>query len=399
VSSRATAAVVLAALAAGAGAVAVVGACLPDLDPLNAPTEAGPPAEASSGTHIGQFCGDGLISLLDDGGYAGESCDPGGGDAAALDDGSTSGCAACQVVCQGAIDGRSDHCYFLVGRTTSSHDAFEACKKAGSHVVTVGSEVEANFASSLVADAGGGPFWLGLEYHPSANGYVTPPFVDEPGYVYNSGDSCLGCFGGASSDGGRLPPFDDSGAPGCVVSDGGAWFGARCDGISGPGLQTLCEREPPGQRDYVCGGALCTTVPFTFGKKRYVFDPTPVSVDQASQNCTVQYPGSRLVQLDSREEREELVREILLILGPGAQPTLWIGYRRDSTSSDAGWVWEDGDAGRPVPWASNEPAPGGGGRAYLRVYDGYDTALAATEEDQAVRYTLCERPAVPDGGP
>lgn len=353
----------------GAGGLAAL-ACLDDLPPLP-PIEADAPATLSA-------CGDGLVETLDDGGDAGESCDPG-------EAGATIGCEACALRCSGVLDG-TGHCYFLAGRQEEYPDAVEACAGAAAHVVTIASAREAALAEQVT---GGQPYWVGLSQSGAVGGYGAAK-DDEPGWPASG--ACPGCFAIGADDAGRFEPLPDAGTnPGCLVAAEGRWRAAPCTG--GPHL-TLCEREPAGQRAFFCGGPYCTTLASTAGTKRYVFGPS-TSAEEASRFCEENYAGGRLVVLRSSEERAELVREIAGRFGPGF--TAWIGLsRRDGGA----WLWDDGtaeDAGA-LPWGDRQPAPPARAfeRAYVRVegFPRVDNQLAesAGPERDGGRVAVCQRP-------
>lgn len=370
-----------------ASAVALAAACLPELGAL--PAEPDVPA----GDAGADKCGDGLIASLDDGG--GETCDPG--------DASPPGCERCRVTCAGGrLDPVTHHCYFGVGPRASFQEAFQKCRSEGAHVVTIDGEREARLVAELVpADA---RYWIGLSYEAALGAYgargsgVDPGF--EPGWPepLRGTGPCRGCFG-LGLDGGGFAPLDDGGADGgsasslaCVASAGGAWLGVPCAGAS-TAFETVCEREPRGQRGQSCGGALCFTLPSTAATKSYVLVPVLETAEQAERTCA-DYPGGRLVVLGSPEEREELVRELAT-----AQPlellldvrSYWLGAAR---SDGGGWSWADGrdESALAVPWSDKQPAASGA-RAYLQIAaEKYDTGLVSVETNPAVtRAYVCER--------
>jgi len=125
------------ALLAGlsAGVLGLGAACLPDLAPIS--TE--PTSGEGSTPFVG--CGDGVIATLDDGGDAGESCDPGKPNDL---DAQSPGCRSCQIVCEdgGVIDPRTGHCYFAAAASDSYQAAITSCKARGAHVVTFASKGE-----------------------------------------------------------------------------------------------------------------------------------------------------------------------------------------------------------------------------------------------------------------
>lgn len=367
----------MAVLALAACAAAVAGACLPDLAPFPAaPDVTEPPAPTQS---LG--CGDGIIETLDDGGDAGESCDPG--------DGSVEGCESCRFTCSGAIDD-AGHCYFFVDPTSRYDQAVTACRRSGAHLVTFASARELGFANALAGDAG--PYWVGLAITNTLGAYGPPTEVREPGWP-SGGDTCPGCYAAGADDAGAFavhPDEDASAAHQCLVADHGTWFQVPCVGTQA--RRTMCEREPVGQRIDGCGGLLCTTLQVTVGSKRYVVHQYPQTADEASQLCKDRDDGGLLVMLDTREEREQLAREIAHRFATDPPLEVWIGL----SNKRGAWTWDDDqpiDGGRPLPWGSGEPAASTG-RAFLRMDDTqFDTQLAHTDPDaSATRIFVCQHP-------
>lgn len=364
----------------GCAAVGAVNACLPELEALPVvPAEGGSPTEVTG-------CGDGIIATNDDGGDAGESCDPGSGAA--------NGCNKdCTISCAGVV-GPSGHCYFLAD-PSDYEQALKNCNTVGGHVVTIGSENEAALVAR-VADGGTYRVGLLLDDNLSIVAYKTPLFVEEPGWP-GTRTSCPGCLAFGANDAGEFAPLvPDSGTDHrCLVAGpDGQWLQVACKD-SDAGVATICEREPVGQRSQSCGGPLCTTLPSTAGKKRYVVSISPATATQADEFCR-SYPGGSLVVFDSREEREELAREIRQLVPASQQNpvlTAWIGLAK----TDDRWQWADGvdslDGGRPAPWANTQPAPTGKGRAYMRLdVTAFDTQLAiAGDDDSASRLFICQR--------
>jgi hypothetical protein len=370
-------------------ASSVAGGCLPDLGAIPAWA---PPSDdgAILTTPRSLSCGDGIIDTLDDGGDAGESCDPG--------EASVAGCEDCRFVCSGAIS-EAGHCYFFADPTESYGKAVGACQGANAHVVTYASADEAAFVEALVASSGhtdAGPHWVGLLDRADLGGYAPPPGVLEPGWPSAGGSPCPGCFALGVDDAGAFGLSSDaeaSGQNGCLVEQDGGWARAACSGTEP--RTTVCEREPIGQRIYPCNGVLCATIPITLGQKRYVLSPAPAVADEARRLCETTYADGGLVMFESREEREQLVREIAARLPPPVE--LWIGLAFDD---DAGaWTWDDGkllgsgSGPRPLPWGEDQPVSSTG-RAFLRVVtDRFDTELAGTDPDlKSTRVFACQRP-------
>jgi hypothetical protein len=378
------------------GALAAAAACLPDPDNVVGVDAALVVPDAALAS-LGPYCGDGVIETLDDGGDAGESCDPG--------DAGFPGCDHCQWSCpEGVIDDAGGHCYFYAGVSTTLEEAANACRKHA-HVVTLASAREAALVSVLTD---GGPYWVGISVDGYTLDYLPEERTDDPGYPGNPGETCTGCFGGANR--GVLAPLDGSASGNCVASVDGGWFKVPCsDG--GVEFSTVCEREPPGERATYCLGPFCTTLPATAGAKRYVIGLTEVSAEQAVNACAG-YRNGGLVTLSTPEEREELARELELLVPPedavGGLVTAWIGLHLE----DGGWTWDDGvpassEAGRPLPWGENQPASAGAGRAFLRLSQrfpgnfAFDTKLVANDDGDGAgaRFFICQRsPPLPDGG-
>lgn len=360
--------------AGAAGSVAAAGACLPDLEVPPAVTV--PESGVSSGS---RGCGDGLIETLDDGGDAGESCDP--GEAGAL------GCSACRIACEGTLDPVSGHCYFAVGAQSSYKAALAKCDERQAHVVTFSSADEASFVAAV---AGRDAYWVGLAYNGAELGAYAPANREEPGAARaEQSGPCPGCFG-IGLDAGTFPA-SDSGAIDCVAAEDERWTQVPCESNS---LVAICEREPVGLRMQSCAGGYCFTLPATAGRKTYLLVVSMDTAEQAALTCA-SLEGGALVRFDSREEREQLAHEIVARF-PG-EPALefWIGLQRDGST----WSWGDGNASRPPVWGDGEPSEAAlGTRAYVSISAGavspYDTQLAHADKGpaEALRY-ICERSA------
>jgi len=354
-------------LGACAASLLVAAACLPDLTPIPAIPDASEAPQALSA------CGDGVVETLDDGGDAGESCDPG--------DASVPGCEACAFTCPGTLDD-AGHCYFALEPSRSILAANGACGALGAHVVTLASDREAALAATV---AGGAEHWIGLVRRSDFPGNPYVPRDNGEGREPGWRRSCAGCYAQGASDGGSFAVHPDAGAsPDCLVASGGRWLQVGCDGPNA--FATVCEREPVGARAFFCGGPYCTTLPVTAGTKRYVFGPV-VDAKGAEEFCAA-FEEGRLVTFDSREEREQLVREILTRFKPPLE--VWIGLARVGPS----FRWDDGVAAdgttRPLPWGADQPDAGS--RAFLRVDADllFDTQLAYVGDD-APRIVACQR--------
>lgn len=330
-------------------------ACLPELTAVRGPVDGGEEAA----TIVTGGCGDGFID--DD---AGESCDPG--------DASAASCTDCNVRCPGGkVDPESGHCYYLAEAGTYQQ-AILAC--AGGHVVTLESDREAAIVDGLTSS----PYWVGVSYQAAIGGYRAE-VTTEPGFPADGG--CTGCYV-------RSLERSDGGTD-CVVARDGGWSLSACDPTT---ATVVCEREAPGQRSFYCQGPWCSTIPFTLNAKRYLLylDTAARTAEDAARECA-QYEGGRLVTFDSREERAQLVREIIRVLGEEAPTfTAWIGVASDGGT----WTWDDGtvvdDAGRPSPWGAGQPSTNAG-RAFIRIGPAFfDSQLAQTGED-VPRPFICQR--------
>jgi hypothetical protein len=364
-----------------------VGSCLPDLGPL--------PAQAEAGS----ACGDGILELGQDGG-GGEECDPGNAP--------NPGCLDCRVVCEGAKDPATGHCYFPVGADGPDfRSTVAACAQASAHVVTIGTDGERAIVDGV---ADGGSYWVGLEYTDQEPAYTVssatlPPL--EPAVGIETGwpqppcrGPCTGCYGFgldgggfALRDGGLVP--DDPGGncrpPGaCVASLAGPSRWAQVDCIQ-PGLTlaTICERDPPGQiAVQTCGGLPCFSIRPSISKKLYV-----VHGDVQLAKDVDCGEGARLFHIDSDEERLEVVDAFFhsQIYSFDEGVNLWIGLHQ-SASGD--WVWDDGKSRPDVHvWGDRQPPDDATGRAQIRFDRNYDSGLvyaAASGETDKFAY-LCEQ--------
>lgn len=360
------------ASAAGLAGLALVAACLPDLGPVELATEK--PETGPEPSVVTSACGDGVIATLDDGGDAGESCDPGEAGAGA----SFLGCASCRVACDGVVDPATDHCFFDAGTADSFFSARLRCEDLGAHVATFASAREARLL-------GPGAHWVGLVQREEAQRAYFPERPDEPGWP------CPGCFAerGDAGPGPGFEPLPSRPSGICVASVDGVWRAVACDD-GGAAYATICEREPLGRRGQACGGAICFTLPRTAGEKTYVLFASSEPPEIAAQTCR-SYPGGSLVLLDSAEEREQLAREVLKFLPGEIATTLWIGLALNQGT----WRWDDGapESSRPPVWGQNQPAGPGAGRAFLRMREGFvDTQLAFSEDKrEARRPFVCQR--------
>ena len=381
----AAAVLVFAALALGAlAAITGAAACLPDLSAISG--EDSPFAPPFVG------CGDGIIATLDDGGDAGESCDPGKPGAQPL------GCKSCRVECDGTLDPATNHCYFAAGADKTYNAALTTCAAFQAHVVTFASRAEVALVEGIPHDPSAG-FWVGLSRNPTLEAYE-PARAEEPGFPYPPSGPCDGCFG-VGADSGVFPIADvDASSPSCLASRDGGWSQVECEarGATAALRTTICEREPLGIRATDCIGGFCFTLASTAGKKAYLVAVSAADPDQAAQNCAA-LDGGSLVLLESPEEREQLAHEILargrFVRDPDVKQELWIGL----VAADGGGSWDDGipavkGGARPLPWGNAEPT--GSGRAVMRLAataaPAYDTQLAHADGGRAPQLYVCQRP-------
>lgn len=351
-------------------------ACLPELDALKGPRDAGGEDDAASIVTGG--CGDGVIATLDDGGDAGESCDPG--------EALPAWCPECRIVCEGRLDEIGGHCYFALDAGVTFTEANAQCGARGAHVVTFASDDEARLVDELAGD--GGSYWIGL-VKSGALGAYAPSKAGEPGLPSEPDASCAGCY---ARGGAVAAAADDAGGdPQCIVATDGGWARAACDTTR----LAVCEREPVGRRTFFCFPLQCATVAATAGRKRYLIDAIPRTAAEAKAQCEA-YDGGALAMFDTREEREQVLAELARLPTAVTPITAWIGI---TTDDDGGaWRWDDGmpvaGGTRPLPWAEAQPAGAGGGRAFVR-YDTnrYDSELALTEDGtgETLRASLCQR--------
>lgn len=387
----------LAACLLAAGTAIVAAACIADLPPdVSLRPDAGGSANAS-------FCGDGYIDI-----EAGEQCDPGlGAGPSAVTECSPS----CRVQCpSGHVGSSNNYCYQLAGNTASLAEARTRCDTLSreDNVVTFASEAEFSELAAWVHGTEAGPLWVGL-LQGTFSHFPIPEF--EPGWA----PTCSGCYAHTSEAGARLPLFIDAGTDGappptqaCVVafsdtSTYASWYQMACgQGVSR--IHAVCKRKPVGMHSRPCEAGVCIELVKTHGKKRYIFQSSPVTADEARSQC--QALGGRLMVLESSEEREQLWHELSLFMVPPAR--LWIGLAQSAGDADGGdagvstWAWDDGtpaegpDAYVP-PWGDGQPTDAGSSpRAYLS-YD--PLALDNTLARNAGRLPspfVCQFPA---GGP
>lgn len=344
------------ALSAGACTAAfalVQAACIPDLP---SETAAGADAGAAEASPPAPRCGDGIVQLS-----LGEQCDPGAN--------AQVGCNACKVECDGGFRWPgNDHCYGVASSGATSITEWAARCTGTSHVVTFASEQE---LAAVVGALDAGAFWVGMSQYLAKfdSVIISPPL--EPGWD----PGCSGCFAQTPDPTQPLPGYD--GGSSCVegFSDlDASWQQYPCSG--GKRLPVICEREPVGRLSQPCSvvdGGECFDLRFTQGSKTYVYVKLAAPPDTAEQQC--ESLGGTLVVLQSRDEREQLWKELSRMSGAGLPTSIWIGL---SLANGSDWTWAD-DASLdayPSPWADRQPRDAGG-RAFL--YQNNSTPLLVDE--------------------
>lgn len=370
-----------------AAAVAAAGGCIPDL-PANsdAPEAAAPPAPG---------CGDGIIEL-----GLREQCDPG----LLAEDAAVGSCTRdCKVTCApapvgfawavkpDAAGGANNHCYTVdVRRATSLDPQATGYCTGGAHVVTFASDDELKAVTThLAPDA----FWVGLDPLGPSNEY-TAFALYEPGWA----PTCPGCYAHA-------PPMSPLPGPSALCVEAfsdldASWQQYPCSG-NDAGIHVVCEREvTAGVQSRRCDAGVCIDLVWTFPQKHYVYVSQKLGGDDAEQTCAAL--GGTLVVLQSRDEREQLWRELSRMVGVGVPTDIWIGL----SLVDGGWVWDDGASldAYPSPFGNGQPR-GIGSRAYLVQSLGPPQPLDTTlgRNDEAVTGTLlpfvCQLLGEDGGGP
>jgi hypothetical protein len=270
----------------------------------------------------------------------------------------------------GFLWSRNNHCYELAGTSTSLYigaDRHVCFPLPGTpHVVTFASEDEFRAVAPTV-DAGW--FWVGLLETMNNNDYISEAQW-EPGWVAQ----CPGCYLHTTDLTAGLPKSNVGGTGGdyCVQGSSDvkqpAWQMLPCSGLN-PALPVVCEREPVGSQSRECDAGTCIDLVWTLGTKSYVYVAAPLPANRAESTC--RGLGGRLVVLRSRDEREQLWKEL------GKQmpvpPSVWIGLSEtsggagadggfgDASAADAAgasvWVWDD-DASVDAyvsPWGYDQP--------------------------------------------
>ncbi len=366
---------------AGAAALGVAGvafmvgvSCLPDIStagvaPFDGSSDGPPPSS-------GGFCGDGVIDF-----DAGEHCDPA--------DAGLVGCTACQVTCDGGLlDPATDHCYFALAGNPKVDTAQTSCENAGGHLVTFASETE--FASVLAWKKS--DFWVGLQFDTAALAYRPIANVGEPGW---SG-RCEGCYAHVDAGAKNLPSaLPDAGgikATSCVLARGAVdstWATIGCDLVTLP-LGVVCEREPVGTTAHACNGGTCLSSRGARVRRYlYVSSSPGVTAQEAIDGC--KGIGATLVVFETREEREQVARELLSFLPASPIPQLWIGLAR----VNGVWTWANGTSSDRYPsvWADQQPRGANTMFSWIELpASTYDTQLAHADDGTAKLPYLCELP-------
>jgi hypothetical protein len=325
--------------------------CIPDLPAGNVSPDAQPSFDATleTGPPAAPFCGDGIVQLS-----RGEQCDPG---PVAADAAPAVGCSGkCLVDCNGGVVWtRNDHCYIGAPEAVMINDAITRCSAYGktAHVVTLASDQE---LATVVGGLDASSFWVGMyQGLDKFDSVTTLEPAWEPG--------CDGCYAHTPNPEQPLPgPADAS--TGCVQGFAdldASWQQIPCV-LTKARIPVICEWEPPGRLSQPCEGGQCFDLRFTYGTKHYVYQPLAAGPDEAEQQCEAM--GGTLVVLESRDEREQLWKELSHLLGNGLPGTVWIGLSMPSGAAD--WTWADdasADAYAPV-WAFKQPRDSGT-RVYL----------------------------------
>jgi hypothetical protein len=254
------------------------------------------------------------------------------------------------------------------------------------HVATFASEEE--FAA-VAANVDAGWSWVGLSEPRDIDDYISI-FPFEPGWS----TPCTGCYAHNPNPTAGLPQGTAMGSGGayCVQASSDlsqrAWQKIPCSSVDPP-INVICETEPVGSHVRSCDAGTCVDLVWNYGEKTYVYGGVPVSADAAEQACRAL--GGRLVVLGSRDEREQLWKELGLGNNVLLRPStgVWIGLSKssgavagdggtgdagnglpDAASSAGTWTWDDDAAVDiyPSPWGFNRPKTGDpdlSTRAYL----------------------------------
>jgi hypothetical protein len=232
----------------------------------------------------------------------------------------------------------------------------------------------------VVGAVDAGSFWVGMLQSVGKFDSVT---TFEPGWD----PTCSGCFAQTPDPTQPLPGVD-AGGQACVegFSDlDASWQQFACTG-NPKRIHVICEREPQGRLSRPCAaidGGECFDLRFTHGAKSYVYVKESVPAQVAEQQC--ESLGGTLVVLQSRDEREQLWKELQHVAGSGVQVSVWIGLSQRDDGAD--WIWAD-DASADAyasPWGDRQPRDGGS-QAFLYQNGG---------TPQAVDDTLAHVPANP----
>jgi cysteine-rich repeat protein len=363
---------VLVVASCGLGFALVPAACIPDL-PSNATSSATDAAQSDTSAPAPR-CGDGIVQL-----DRGEQCDP--GTAAPV------GCSStCQVVCDGGFHwSHNDHCYFDVPQGAASIAEATNTRCTASHVVTFADQAE---LEAVVGALDAGVFWVGWTPGLAKDQYDSLGAF-EPGWE----PGCFGCY--AQTGDAAVLASSDAGT-GCVESTSdpsGSWGSIACQVSNKDRLHVICEREPQGRLSEPCptlDGGECFDLRATLGQKHYVYVRESAPVQYAEAQC--ESLGGTLVVLQSRDEREQLWKELSHV----GVASIWIGLSLPDGGSE--WTWADGT---PVqadesPWALRQPRDAGTS-AYMTQNAGPpqlvdDTLARVTTPEMGYAY-VCQLPA------
>jgi hypothetical protein len=379
--NRVATAIVLASGAGAGGAVLAAAACIPDLPAGGTAVDAEAGVDRVSPEAAGPRCGDGIVEL-----DAGEQCEPGAGTG---DTGSPVCTADCQVVCDGGfVWTRNNHCYTDQGLADDITKASNACPGGAQvHVVTFASEDE---LGAVAGEFDASAFWVGLW---TAGAKYNSLATFEPGWS----PFCTGCYAHTADPTQPLPGPADAGCVRGSASTDASWEQFPCTVTKAEAIRVLCEREPSGRQSTVCEAGVCIDLVWTAGSKRYVYVRSSASADDAQQHC--QSLGGSLVTLESRDEREQLWKELARLPGGYVTPgAVWIGLSLPdggNTADPTAWVWS-GDASAdayPPEWGGLQPRATGGDRGFLlhssMVMLPADDTLAHNEVEALLPY-VCQ---------
>ncbi len=133
------------------------------------------------------------------------------------------------------------------------------------------------------------------------------------------------------------------------------------------------------------------TVAQSQASKQYVLLPTPKHATDAEPASASR--GGRLLDVQSREEREQVAYEIGGQTVVAGVTEYWIGL---SSNAAGAWAWDrDGGGLEPLPWGVGQPTSGAFARqAYVLLAAGaVDSELARAQTNTGdTHYPVCEIP-------